>query len=610
MLKKFFVIILVCCLLLVNTSCGTPLGGEETTGTENPAEDPNRDWSGDHIVVQDLGTMKLENYPVDMNYDWKFSAMKVEDGYKLWWCRQYYYDAIWYAESTDMVNLVNEQVVLDIPSDSYHDREWAKLHVGYPSVVKVNDTYYMYFESPATILDAGECDNNIFLATSTDGIHFTMYPSNDDPQPIIRMPEEEMRQGKYGVGQPSVCYYDGVFYMWYTDAVNTSGMRFATSTDGLNFGEYEDHPLVFDRTTCGVKYNEVIGKFIMAYEADPKTYGNADVSNSSIYLNFSEDGINWEIKSLAENNEANKISSDKVLSRAYPDFVTDERGVVTTETMYVTFTEAGRMAEPGEDFRATSPSWDGHLVAVNLKQYAQKPMILPNGELMNEETLRVYSNKWEVYTHAAARVNRGTPVIDGVQDAVWDKTPILNVNRLTGVSNSLKTGTTGELRFLWDENASYFYGVILDQDISYSNEKITHRDSITLYINVDNSQKIYKKGAWNVIWQDWTEGVIGVTVCVDGTYRVFGPSNTNITDVFSGIELKSKATETGWEFEVKIPWHPAVQSKVKTDRIIGFEAQINDAISPGYRRSIILWNDLRANAVNNVNCFGQIKLVE
>lgn len=618
MKKRFIVTLLMVVMAL--TSCGQ-MGdstensesslGRDTESNTNVDLDTEYDeaWAGDNIVVQDLGTMKLESYPVDMNYDWRFSVMKEDGIYKMWWTRQYKSDTIWYAESTDLVNWTNEQMVLYLPKDTFYDREWVKLHVACPSVVKVGGTYYMYFEAPATLMDTGECDNNVFLATSSDGINFTMYPNNEDPQPIIHMPKEYMVQRKYGVGQPSVCYVNGAFYMWYTDSVNTSGMRFATSTDGINFGNYEEHQIVFDRHASGVKYNEILGKFVMAYETNPKEWGNSETSNSNIYLNFSSDGINWDIKSMKEENEANRVSSDNILTRGYPEFVTNEHGVITTETMYVTYMEAGRQAEPGEDFRYTAPTWDGHVTAVNLKEYENKPIVLPNGTTISKENLEVYSNKWETYETAMAVVSKGTPTIDGDKEAAWQDTPILEVNRLTGIDGSIKTNTSGEIRFLWDEEAAYFYGIIVDEDISYSNSKIEQRDTVTIFINVANSQKKYKAG-WNVLTQDWTEGTIAVSVCVDGTYRVVGPNKKDITNEFENLVLETEKTSEGWKFEVKIPWHPAVIDKVKADRIIGFEAQINDAVSPGYRKAMILWNDLRADAFDNLNCLGQVKLAE
>ena len=156
------------------------------------------------------------------------------------------------------------------------------MHVARPTVVFVNNKYYMYLEAPAV---GGEgSDNNVFLATSTDGKKFTLYPSNDNPQPVIRQPESTMNKGLYGVGQPSAFYKDGKFYVYYTDAVGSDGIRVATSTDGINFGKYEDHKRVFDRAGCGVKYNSKTGKFMMLYVVDPSNWNSSLARNETVFL--------------------------------------------------------------------------------------------------------------------------------------------------------------------------------------------------------------------------------------------------------------------------------------------------------------------------------------
>jgi beta-xylosidase len=129
---------------------------------------------------------------------------------------------------------VNEQRVLNVTKNT----EWIKMHVARPTVVKANGKYFMYFETPATLDNGREYDNNVLLATSTDGINFNYYPNNENPQPIIKQPASSMKKGVYGVGQPSAFYKDGTFYLYYTDAVSGDGFKVATSKDGINFGDY------------------------------------------------------------------------------------------------------------------------------------------------------------------------------------------------------------------------------------------------------------------------------------------------------------------------------------------------------------------------------------
>ena len=127
MLRK--ILVTVCCIGIIGSlaSCGSRDTQEVKLG-ELP-ETYSEEWAGDEMVVQDLGDMELSSWPVDSNYDWKFSVMKDGDMYKMWWCRQYNMDAIWYAESTDLKHWENEQVVLEITPETYYDRDWVKVHV-------------------------------------------------------------------------------------------------------------------------------------------------------------------------------------------------------------------------------------------------------------------------------------------------------------------------------------------------------------------------------------------------------------------------------------------------------------------------------------------------
>lgn len=613
--KSLLMLLLCLSMMFVTVACDNDTdkdNSEENSQTEISLTE----YAGDAIVVQDLGRMELEAYPVDVNYDWKCSVIQDGDIYKMYWCRQYNQDAIWYAESTDMKTWTNEQVVLDIPAESFYDREWLKLHCANPSVVIVDGTYYLFFEGPSTVLATGECDNQVFLATSTDGLNFTMYPSNEDPQPIVKMPEEKMGEGRYGVGQPSVVYKDGLFHLWYTDAVDGSFMRYATSEDGIHFGNYEDHPVVFDAATVGVCYNALIDKYIMAYRLDKHEAVDASLTRRvDIYLNFSDDGIHWET-SFKDSKDEYIVSSDEFKTRNFPAFCTNEYGHITTTTMYVTYMEADRLHGVDEDFRYTSPSWDGHIAAVNLKEFAKKEMILPSGEVLSEESLKQYEDSGLTYEKTSGIAQYGTPTIDLVKEDLWDNSPKLEINRRVTRWGTEASDTTGTVQFMWDEEALYAYGVIYDENVSYSHpggiDQLYQKDSIDIFINVSNEQKQYLT-EWKVPTKDWTIDAYFFEICANGTYIVKSTNGTNeiiVTNALKGAQIYTNITETGWEFEIKMPWYPLAESYVEANRVIGLEMQINDDPGIGMRRSQIVWNDIRGAAFQNLDCLGDLKLAK
>ena len=80
----------------------------------------------DQYTYQSLGTMELEEYPIDGVYDQAFNCIKVGDTYKMWWGRACPYDTIWYAESKDMKHWYNAQCVIDLKGYARIDppKEW------------------------------------------------------------------------------------------------------------------------------------------------------------------------------------------------------------------------------------------------------------------------------------------------------------------------------------------------------------------------------------------------------------------------------------------------------------------------------------------------------
>jgi hypothetical protein len=223
----------------------------------------------------DAGPIKVSVYRVqneekpDTNggYDWGSCVMKDGNLYRMWWTRpcgptaetkpykttttdgksvEFPYairgDRIFYAESRDgytwHLNGNGDEIPLDqYGPDSPHPvivlgpsgNRWERRHLGCVSVVKVDGTFYLYYEAPCEfqprvaadgkVSEGAEYHNQVFLATSKDGRHFTKW-GGDGPQPILRAPESNLVPSKrrYGFGQPTVCYRDGKFILHYVDS--------------------------------------------------------------------------------------------------------------------------------------------------------------------------------------------------------------------------------------------------------------------------------------------------------------------------------------------------------------------------------------------------------
>jgi len=227
-------------------------------------------------VIQPVETLRIQDEPADGDtgrYDWGPSVMNDEGLYRMWWVRlgganekrfayrttladgqpfeftyPDYGDRIYYAESRDgrTWHITGdddagppESCGLDAggpclvlaPAESAQERN----HVGCPSVIRVRDTFYMYYEAPSHFICGrgddgqvrvlGEYHNQIFLATSQDGKRWRKHPSDTDPQPILTAPAWNSRPGaqRYGIGQPSVFFADGRFVMHCVDSCTGPG---------------------------------------------------------------------------------------------------------------------------------------------------------------------------------------------------------------------------------------------------------------------------------------------------------------------------------------------------------------------------------------------------
>lgn len=230
--------------------------------------------TGGDGVLEARAVLRIQDEPEGSPYDWGPSVMRDDDGiYRMWWVRlggpndrRLPYtairddgskeaidyptcgDRIYYAESRDgrTWRIGGDDYAGDLdaygpesqgPALVMHPAEAPQefYHVGRPTVVKVDGTYYMYYEAPGAFVlhqDAegktvggDEFQNQVFLATSQDGKRWTKHPSNENPAPVIAAPEWNKTPGhfRYGFGQPSVVYDQGKFVLFYVDSCTGPG---------------------------------------------------------------------------------------------------------------------------------------------------------------------------------------------------------------------------------------------------------------------------------------------------------------------------------------------------------------------------------------------------
>jgi predicted GH43/DUF377 family glycosyl hydrolase len=226
---------------------------------------------------------------------YNFAPTVIKDGnlYKMWWCGGLSSSTepqsafgIYHAASTDSFNWSEKQLVLQ-PTP----RSGDSLFVCQPSVVKVNDIYYMYYVGGSEVTDQTGglyLRGAIFLATSRDGIRWTKFNHDDIPTPIFNLTQNGGGAVTY-YSQPSVLYYNNKFYLYYTNSSSGKGtdVFLATSDDGIYFNVQNNVQPVFappvgdDRD---VKYLNSSGTFFMVY---------GSIDTNKIFWTNSSDGIHW-----------------------------------------------------------------------------------------------------------------------------------------------------------------------------------------------------------------------------------------------------------------------------------------------------------------------------
>jgi len=210
--------------------------------------------------------------------------VRVESGvWRMWFGGQGKdgHDRIQLAESEDGVRWESRGVVLD--------REGAN-HVNDPSVVRVGDTYWMFYSrAESDIRDV------IAVATSKDGVAWSR-------RGVALGPGRAGSWDALLVGRPSVLVEEGVFRMWYDGRKDlppgapaegvpkkegsVRAVGYAESRDGLNWVRPREAP-VFGDDAGGVHVCRIGDRLVMVYE-----------SREGTRLAVSADGLKWKARGL------------------------------------------------------------------------------------------------------------------------------------------------------------------------------------------------------------------------------------------------------------------------------------------------------------------------
>lgn len=197
-------------------------------------------------------------------------------------------DNVYYAETSDPRMGWSQPIrlVLDDPTNKLYPYNRSPGYGGDPAVIKVDGTYYMYFSGLETsaISESGGHWNKIYLATSKDGLNFTVQKC------VVDVPNGG--QLGYGAGSPSVVYKDGKFYLYFytqtpVGSNNAQGVVLSVSEDPMSFTEFKACPTL--------AYGAADVKWIPSLNIWVATGYTEGGSVNNVYIAYSKDGITFTL---------------------------------------------------------------------------------------------------------------------------------------------------------------------------------------------------------------------------------------------------------------------------------------------------------------------------
>lgn len=182
-----------------------------------------------------------------------------------------------------------------------------------------------------------------------------------------------------------------------------------------------------------------------------------------------------------------------------------------------------------------------------------------------------------------ATAKPGTPLVDGVKEALWNSTEALPVNILIEGSGSTAVG-----RVLWDEKNIYVFMEVADNLLSKASEDAYQEDCVEIFVDELNNKSA-----------DYLED--------DAQYRLNFDNELTVKGNPAEIVSATTVTDKGYNVEVMIPIRFVKPAKGVA---FGFDLQVNDDSGVGRRTSIAKWNDKTNDSFRNTIGFGTLVLGE
>jgi endo-1,4-beta-xylanase len=202
------------------------------------------------------------------------------------------------------------------------------------------------------------------------------------------------------------------------------------------------------------------------------------------------------------------------------------------------------------------------------------------------------TSRWGTLTQAKAvgvvEARRGTPVLDGVAEALWNRAPTI----ATDVPVIGTSGARATAKVLWDSGHLYVLATVTDPVLDESSANTFEQDSVEMFVGPGNFKSTGYRDQ-------------------DGQYRVSFSNRQTISGNFSGFAIADNLRSA----TRLIPGGYVVEASIELDTVhpepgtlVGFDLQVNDATA-GARTSARTWNDPTGLSFRDTSRWGVAKLV-
>lgn len=185
----------------------------------------------------------------------------------------------------------------------------------------------------------------------------------------------------------------------------------------------------------------------------------------------------------------------------------------------------------------------------------------------------------------SAIVYKGTPVIDGQAEELWQSAEAFETN----IFSKGTTGAKASVRLLWDDTALYVLAEVSDPVRSAVNPLPYEQDSVEFFLDENNGKSV-------LLDSD------------DSQYRIsYLNEHSYGGQALETFESQTTENADGYVVEAAIPIQ-FVQAEAGT--AMGFEVQVNDDPGTGSRASIAKWHDPTNNSFKDASGWGTIRLAD